>query len=240
MKKIIFHSNREYSLHSNDDHPEPTSKFIPEWYLKSDKYITDPRTNEHALNFDGTKMLSYKSCPALLDIYTTGYMIKTPCDLFFYEENNEIFVKVKREYKDFCGERSPMKGFPVPAGYHEKHFHWYAQWAPELPEGYSAIHLSPINRFDLPFITVGGIIDNDKVNIPGLIPFFVKKGFTGIVPKGTPYMQIIPFKREDWEMELNLHTPEEIFNRFTKSSETFRKPGGNVYRTKFWTRRKYL
>ena len=89
MKKIIFHSNREYSLHSNDDHPEPTSKFIPEWYSKSDKYIIDPRTNDDALNIDGTKMLSYKACPALLDIYTTGYMIKTPCDLFFYEENNE-------------------------------------------------------------------------------------------------------------------------------------------------------
>ena len=32
---------------------------------------------------------------------------------------------------------------------------------------------------------------------------------------------------------------EKIVERFMKSSETFRKPGGDVYRKKFWTRRKY-
>ena len=40
-------------------------------------------------------------------------------------------------------------------------------------------------------------------------------------------------------MMLDEFYQEKIVERFMKSSETFRKPGGDVYRKKFWTRRKY-
>jgi hypothetical protein len=239
INKIFFHSNREYSLYSKEDHPEPSSKFIPKWYSDADKYVKDPNTGEHVTNYDGGKMPSFKACPAMLDIYTTGYMLKTPCDLFFYEKNGIVEVKTPNGYEDFCASRPPMPDFISPEGYHLKHFHWYAQWAPELPEGYSAIYLNPINRFDIPFITVAGIIDNDKVTTPGLIPFFLRKGFTGVVPKGTPYIQIIPFKREDWESEIKLHNQEEIIQRYKDSADMFRKPGGDVYKKNIWSRRKY-
>lgn len=95
-----------------------------------------------------------------------------------------------------------MPQFIHPQGYYQEHFAWYPDWAVELPEGYSALYTHPLNRFDLPFFMTIGIIDNDKVNLPGTMPFFIAKGFEGTIPAGTPYAQIIPFKREDWKSEI--------------------------------------
>ena len=33
----------------------------------------------------------------------------------------------------------------------------------------------------------------------GNLPFFLKSGFEGIIPAGTPIYQILPYKREDWQ-----------------------------------------
>ena len=239
MNKIIFHSHREYNSYIKDFNPEPSAKIMPEWYTKASKYIKDPNTGKDIINYDGARTPSFKACPAVLDLFSTGYMMKTPCDLLFYEKNKLIYVKSPKGYEDFCGTRPKMPEFVSPYGYYEEPFHWYAPWAPELPNGYSAIYLNPVNHFDLPFYTVGGIIDNDKFNTPGLMPFFLKEGFLGVLPAGTPFIQIIPFKREDWESEIKLHNQEEILERFMKSSNSFRTINGGEYKKKFWSRRKY-
>ena len=99
--------------------------------------------------------------------------------------------------------------------------------------------MQPINHFELPWVTVGGIIDSDKVTTSGLIPFFLKEGFTGVVPAGTPYLQIIPFKREDWESEMIFHSPMDIFKKTQQTSDLFRTSEGGVYKKLFWSKRKY-
>ena len=71
------------------------------------------------------------------------------------------------------------------------------------------------------------------------MPFFIREGFEGVIKAGTPFVQIIPFKREDWEMDLALHTQEELLARHKESADTFRKIDGGVYKKSFWTRRKY-
>jgi hypothetical protein len=52
-------------------------------------------------------------------------------------------------------------------------------------------------------------------------------------------MQIIPFKREDWEMDLVYRTSEEILAKHMETANTFRTPDGGVYKKKFWSKRKY-
>jgi len=237
--KIIFHSNKSYNKLEESSNPEPTSKVVPKWYSEADLYVKDPRNGKYIPNYDGGKTPTFKACPAMLDLFTTGYVLKTPCDLEFYKKDNKLKVKVPEEYKDFCDERPPMPGFVYPKGYSKNHFHWWPNWAPELPEGYSALYVNPLNNFGLPFITVAGIIDNDKFNTPGLMPFFLQEDFEGIIEKGTPYVQIIPFKRDDWEMSLQIHTQKELIERHMKSADTFRKIDGGIYKKFFWTRRKY-
>jgi hypothetical protein len=238
MNKIIFHSNREYNLHLTNSHPQISSKSMPKWYVDAERYIKDPRTGEDLINYDGGKVFSFKTCPAIVDMYTSGYVLKTPCDIYFYEKNNDIFVELPEGFKDFCGSRSSDPQFVPPHGY-DKHFHWFPSWSVELPKGYSAIYLSPVNHFDLPFITISGIIDNDRFNTAGLMPFFLKEGFTGLIPEGTPFVQIIPFKREDWESEIKLHSQEEILDRYYKSGQALRTPEGGMYKKLFWSRKKY-
>jgi hypothetical protein len=61
----------------------------------------------------------------------------------------------------------------------------------------------PINRYDLPFTSVSGLADYDVYPLPGNVSFHIKEGFEGTIPAGTPIMQIIPIKREDWEHNIN-------------------------------------
>jgi len=88
-------------------------------------------------------------------------------------------------------------------------------------------------------MTVSGIIDNDKVNLPGSMPFFLKEGWTGVIPKGTPYAQLIPFKREDWESEIIIEDYNTIFKKNHENSKKYRIPNGGVYKNEVWTKRTY-
>jgi hypothetical protein len=241
--KIKFIKNRPWLTKDSPSIPGPTIKTIPEWYRKADRFAVNPMTKEHWVDpRDGGKIPTWKACPAVFDIMGTGYVYKTPCDIEFYEDSNgNIAAKVLNpQNQDFLQVRPPMPQFVTPMGYHETHFAWWADWAVEVPEGYSVLYTQPFNRFELPFLTTSGIIDNDKVNLPGTMPFFVAKGFTGIVPAGTPYAQMLPFKREHWESEVDLKLGyEEMAKKNNDNSDKYRVPNGGVYQKEVWERRTY-
>lgn len=244
MSQIIkFIKNRPWLTAKSPSVPGPTIKTIPEWYRKADRFAIDPQTNDYWINpHDGGKIPTWKACPAVFDIMGTGYVFKTPCDIDVYEDaQGQIQIKVLDEYnKDFIGDRPPMHQFVSPRGYHEKHFAWWSDWTVVLPEGYSALYAQPFNRFELPFLTTSGIIDNDKVHLPGTMPFFIAEGFTGIIPAGTPYAQLLPFKREDWTSEVDVDLKyNEMVQINMENSKKYRVPNGGVYQKDVWTRRVY-
>ena len=239
-KKIVFHANRLYNKTNEKYWPKPTRTQVPKWFVQADKYEKDPITQEYYQNNEGGKLFSFKACPALLDVFTAGYLYTTPCDLTFFKDKNGMMnVKTEASFEDFCGARPQMKEFHQPSNYYKEHFHWYPNWAPKLPEGYSAIYTHPMNRFDLPFLTVSGIIDNDKMDTPGLMPFFLKEGFEGVIPQGTPYVQIIPFKRDDWEAEYKFYEYNDILKRHTDQANLYRTKDGGQYKKFTWSRKKY-
>lgn len=242
-KKIKFVRNRPWLLMESSSTPKPTIKTIPDWYRKADRFAVNPMTQKPWEMPDGSgKIPTWKACPAVFDIMGTGYVYRTPCDIEFFEDQyGQIQCKVSNQQNaDFIQERPPMPQFVAPSGYHEKHFAWWADWAVELPEGYSALYTQPFNRFELPFLTTSGIIDNDKVHLPGTMPFFVVKGFTGVLPAGTPYAQILPFKREHWESEYDVSVGyQEMADKNMKNSEKYRQPDGGIYQKEVWERRKY-
>src|SRR4029077_2309009 len=58
----------------------------------------------------------------------------------------------------------------------------------------------PINRADLPFVSLTGLIDADLyrdnyINFPAR---WRDPDFRGVLPKGTPVAQCVPIKREAW------------------------------------------
>ena len=53
-----------------------------------------------------------------------------------------------------------------------------------------------------------GIVDTDRSPQPINFPFFIKKNFVGTIEVGTPVVQLIPFKRDDWKSGTGLSTKE--------------------------------
>ncbi len=241
--KINFVANRHWLTEESASRPVPAVKTIPEWYRKALRFVPDQTTGKPMeLPDGGGKIPTYKACPALFDVIGTGYVYRTPCDIEFTEDRaGVIHARVLDEqYKEFLWEREPLPQFVSPAGYHQKHFAWWPDWAVELPEGYSALYMHPPNRFELPFLTTSGIVDNDKVFMPGTMPFFFLKGMSGILPAGTPYSQILPFRRENWESAFDVSiTAAEQGAKYRRNAEFFRQPDGGVYWNSVWERRTY-
>jgi len=242
MKRIKFVSNRPWLNKNSKSMPEPIIKTIPDWFRKADRFAINPEDNKPWINpQDGGKVPTWKACPAIFDIMGTGYTLKTPCDIEFYLDDNKIIsVKVLHPmYQDFVSFRFPLPQFHHPEGYYEEHFAWWADWAVEVPEGYSVLYSHPFNRFELPFLSTSGIVDNDKVHLLGTMPFFIRKGWSGVIPAGTPYMQVFPFKRENWESEVFLENPEKMYEKNVKNSAKYRVKDGGVYKNEVWEKRTY-
>jgi hypothetical protein len=240
MPLIKFVANKGWLSKEDPSAPKPTSKSLPDWYISADRFHKGP-DGKNYIGPDGGKVPTWKACPAMYDILTTGYVYRTPCDIeFFLDKDEKISAKVlDPRYPDFVTEREKMPDFKSPLGYHEKHFAWFPDWAVEVPEGYSVVYTQPYDRYDLPFLTTSGIIDNDKVNLPGSMPFFINKVWTGILPAGTPYMQMMPFKREDWESEHVEESALSLAKKNMRNSKKYRLPDGGVYLRDVWEKRKY-
>jgi hypothetical protein len=238
---IKFVSNRPWLKKDSFSAPEPIIKSIPDWYRKADRFAKKPDGEYWESPNDGGKIPTWKACPAIFDIMGTGYTLKTPCDIeFITGDFGKITAKIlDSRYQDFVSSRDPMPQFKNPEGYYESHFAWFPDWAIETPEGYSVLYSQPFNRFELPFLTTSGIIDNDKVNLPGTMPFFIKKGFSGVIPAGTAYAQMLPFKRENWESEIVIEASSNLQKKNMENSAKYRKPNGGIYKNEVWSKRTY-
>ena len=249
----IFRPGRPAVNKNNNYFPAPTQSVIPKWYREADRFAKMPNGEyykapkevcpfpKEGTTDDHGKIPTWKSCPAIMDAFTTGYVLKTPCDITFFKNLQGIIdVKVEdSKYQEFCTQRSPMPEFEHPLGYYKHHFAWFADWGLELPEGYSALFMTPMNRFDLPFINTTGVVDCDKVHLLGSFPFFIAEGWEGTIPAGTPYLQILPFKREDWEHKVDMLEESEIYDKMVENRNFYRQPDGGVYKNKVWSKRDY-
>jgi hypothetical protein len=91
----------------------------------------------------------------------------------------------------------------------------------------------PVNRTDLPFTTLTGLVDCDtfyqsSVNFPAR---WHDMGFNGVLPKGTPVAQCLPVKRESWVGRFEALSPEAT-NRMTETRKAIGS-GTGVYRRQF-------
>jgi hypothetical protein len=213
--------------------PEPIKKFIPKWYKDAETTYVSSEDGS------GEESPGLKKCAPFLDALTSGYTLVTPFDIFIgRKENGEIDIvwNSPRDQQNFVMERPKESGstMPRPAGHLPNHLVWSNKWGFKVSKGYSVLITHPLNRFDLPFTTMSGIMESDKLYSPGNIPFFIKEDFTGVIPEGTPYAQIIPIKRNSWKMVV------------TKANKALLSVQGNMvrkestnYKKKFWVKKEY-
>lgn len=180
-----------------------------------------------------------KRCPPFVDAMTTGFLMPLICDLRI--ENGEI---------TWDNELPPGRAFEYPhspIGFHDGNqvvdtplfepdrllIKFHNLWTIKAPEGYSLLFTHPVNRFDLPFTTLNGLVDCDRY-CDSLIHFpahWHDVNFSGVLPRGTPVAQCVPVKRESWIARIATLTAEEAQRAHELAKAVSREPG--LYRRKF-------
>lgn len=228
-KEIYFGRTNEYM-----EYPTPAVTQVPEWYKEAPRFTHGNQPMMTNKDQDGNLGLKY--CIPFLDTLTTGYIATLWQDMLVERTASGLSFTWAND-PDIMSGRDGL-GFetlPVPAGHGEKQYVWRQPFSVKVPEGYSVMYTHPLNRYDLPFTTLSGIHDSDSILPPGNFPFFMRDGFEGLIPRGTPLFQIIPFKREDWVAYGSSDVSKEGETRGLLSTTML----SGFYKKHMWKRKSY-
>lgn len=238
MNKIMFYP---FSEKTKDFAPEPhpSSRSVPEWYKKQPGIISE---KEEASIKQGASTSTVKRCMPIFDAMTAGYIIPMPCDIYIDATNPQkiewsVPLAMKQFGMDMVSSHSKEQysHYPIDTNkYHQDLFRIMPFWSVKTEPGYSCLFINPIHQDSAPFWTFGGIIDTDKFITDGHISMLVEKNFKGVIKQGTPFTQVIPFKREDWSMEIvdSEVAKKEIFKQRLNLRSTFVSGYKNKMRSK--------
>jgi len=228
--------------------PSPIKNHIPQWYKDGEVY-------------DDKKSAGLKTCVPFLDVMLTGYALTTIDDLRISKEDGFVVIEdgtIKKDgsfepnkkrtshnhalkdnqiFSRMVNERKGSSGstIPRPPGHLQNHFVWSGKWGWKVPRGHSVLVTHPFNRLDLTFTTLSGIIDSDGWVPSGNIPFFLKEDFEGVIPKGTPIAQLLPYKRDSWIMRIS----KILEARYTVDIKSHSQGSDGYYKKKYWNRKSY-
>jgi len=196
--------------------PKPASKFIPEWYQKM------PNARDPATSIPSTKLTwsdpavgvtngqTLKQCIPVRDYLTSGYIVPLWTELVVTLKNGKLGAVWPDKDADVIRFHYNFQftGCPI-----EKENADYSAvgklmspWQFKTPKGYSSLFYSPRyseNKIEI----LPAIVDTDcyhEVNFPFI--FHGKEG-EHLFEKGTPVIQVLPFKREKWTADFEIGTP---------------------------------
>lgn len=199
-QEIIFQAYNEY-IEASESYPVSASEVLPSWYKELPRYVNNTDKPIKALAMKDVKM-----CVPFRDSMISGYVITLPADIevaVSSDGNIDVFWNPDLPFS-IVEKRGPLKetnqgfGMPFPVGTSPTMFAWCPFYGIKTKKSHSVLVTHPFNRHDLPFVTTSGIIDSGYFTKAGNYPFFFKEGFSGVIPKGTPIAQVIPFRREKW------------------------------------------
>jgi hypothetical protein len=215
--------------------PLPARGGLPDW-------LRTMPAKAHS-DIHGRDIRTVKQCPPFVDAMAYGVLIPLPCDVTI-EKGSFSWAWDIREPTTPGHPRAPLSfhvasqfaGAPFARG-EQAAIKFNSFWTIELEPGWSLFAMHPVNRDDLPFRLISGLVDADRfydggINFPAV---WTQPEFSGVVPKGTPVAQCLAVPRE---------APQLVFESFdgphreayTKTvTEVLDVPG--VYRKRFRARR---
>lgn len=217
--------------------PRPAREYFPDWYKKAPAF----EGNTPEIDSAGVVNKSLKLCVPFMDSLSAGYIQETWQDILI--ESVEVMPNSFQLRYSFPTEPAIINlrdKVHVSLGdeFYPTEFTFHSPWMPELPKGWSMLYVTPFNRLDLPFHVLSGIIDSDgftQAEPNSNMPFYVKKSFSGILPKGTPFVQMIPIKRESWESSPQPYS-EDNWRKVIRLSQQYFWGG---YKKVFWHKKTY-
>ena len=199
-----------------DYYPVPSKFHIPEWLKRLAPYSDEKQNDQTA-----------KRCIPLLDAVMSGYTIVTTEDIKVEQTETTPFYRWANglgvDFHQLDQVSTHSRGHtPIPK--------WLNPWSIQTPRGYSCLFVPPLNSDGLAFTPFAGIVDTDTYLPVVNFPFVLSDpSFEGLVPAGTPIVQVIPFQREAWTMETAVGNTEEV----TRAMRRLRSVFKNGYRRLF-------
>lgn len=209
--------------------PVPAAKAMPDYFR-----AIKPQINSHPMS--GT----VKRCVPFIDAFSSGFIIPLWCDVYIMASNGELRIDFPERFaaSETLGTHSQMQipGHPLSKKpYGEMALKFINPWVIETELGVSCIFTSPFNHMETRFKILDGVVDTDtyynQVNFP-----FLWTGGDGefIIPKGTPLVQVIPFKRQTFELEVSSFDSDRHNKTFAILGTRIK----NGYREEFWHKKR--
>lgn len=234
MKKILFHPVMG-DMHDQTA-PVPAKETLSKWYRDLPQFHGGKPSIK-----DGMANPTVKACMPFYDAMISGYIQQSWHDMSFefsFDKNgDETVVYNTASQPSSFSVRDHEPSMKLSNDYYPFEFVFHPPYYPEVPEGWSVLITQPFNSFNSPFQFTSGIVDSDQFthSQSGNLPFYVKRGFNGIIPKGTPLYQLMPVKRESWKSEVtefDLETQNKIMN-------PIRTKFWAGYRHNYWTKKTF-
>jgi hypothetical protein len=211
--------------------PIPAAHGLPDWFkaLPQRSFSEDLKS----------ELFTMKKCPPVIDAMTYGFLMPLATDLKV--ENGEFTWDTGWPGGEYANiTRSPI-GFHTGSQVAGTPFHdedrfiikFNNFWTIQLPPGWSLLVLHPINRDDLPFRALSGLVDCDRYH-DAFVQFparWIDPGFSGVLSKGTPVVQCLPVKRENWSLNFASMTEAETARVYELGHDVAQSTG--VYRQQF-------
>lgn len=180
--------------------PEPASKYLPDWYKNTSSRIGAKK--------EPGATSTIKKCVPVFDAMTLGYYIVTSADVYIkqIDDKPQYIQSQGIEYKAIDDNAHPlMQASKHPDSHGLPVFpKWINSWAIKTPKGYSTLFVAPMHNPNPYFTAFPGCVDTDTYSAPVNFPFQLNDPkFEGLIPAGTPIVQVIPFKRDSWSMEFS-------------------------------------
>lgn len=215
--------------------PLPAKAALPDWLR-----AMAPRAPSAVHRRD---IRTLKQCPPFVDAMSHGFVMLLPCDVrvdagHFSWDWPLPALSVSGHPRAPLSFHVPeqLAGSPLARGA-QSAVKFNSFWTIELEAGWSLMAVHPINREDLPFRLVSGLVDADRfhavgINFPAL---WVDTGFSGVLPRGTPIAQCYPVPRAPDRLVCEAMSDERVRGYDELAARIMGGPG--VYRKGFRSKR---
>ena len=215
--------------------PVPARAALPDWLRRMAPRVPS-QVHSRAVR-------TVKQCPPFVDAMAHGFMVLLPCDVTVRDEQFSwdwplppmTIADHPRAPLSFHVPEQ-LEGSPL-GGDGRAALKFNSFWTIELEPGWSLMAVHPINRADLPFRLVTGLVDADRfsdigINFPAL---WTDRGFAGVLPRGTPIAQCFAVPREPPELVCEAMAAEHVERYVAVAADVMAGPG--VYRKRFRSKR---
>ena len=180
-----------------------------------------------------------KQCPPFVDAMAHGFMVLLPCDVrvkagvFSWDWPLPVLTVPSHPRAPLSFHVSEqLQGSPLAQG-NRSAIKFNSFWTITLEPGWSLMAVHPVNRDELPFRTVTGLVDADQFNDVGInFPaVWTEPAFDGVLPRGTAVAQCYPVKREAATLVCQAMSEADMRRSDALAAQIMAGPG--VYRRQY-------